>query len=73
LRVIQIMFMRPRAAAPAAVARAGFLTQAVVFSTVVLVLGFGLAPEWLVDVATKSAPTVASPAKPLPPSFGVQR
>jgi NADH-quinone oxidoreductase subunit N len=73
LRVIQIMFMRPRAAAPAAVARAGFLTQAVVFSTVVLVLGFGLAPQWLVDVATKSAPAVASPAKPLPPSFGLQR
>jgi NADH-quinone oxidoreductase subunit N len=73
LRVIQIMFMRPRAASPAATARVGFLTQAVVFSTVVLVLGFGLAPQWLVDIASRSAPTVVSPAKALPPSFGLQR
>jgi NADH-quinone oxidoreductase subunit N len=70
LRVIQIMFMRPRPAAPAATARAGLLTQAVVFSTVVLLLGFGLAPQWLVDVAQKSAPVVTQP-KALPPSFGV--
>jgi NADH-quinone oxidoreductase subunit N len=73
LRVIQIMFMRPRPAAPASTARVGAVTQAVVFATVVLLLGFGLAPQWLVDVAQKSAPIVVAPAKPLPPSFGLRR
>ncbi len=75
LRVIQIMFMRPRPSAPAAApaARAGFLTQLVVYSTVVLLLGFGLAPQWLVDRANASAPPTAHAARPLPPSFGVRR
>jgi NADH-quinone oxidoreductase subunit N len=73
LRVIQIMFMRPRPAAPAATARAGFFTEAVVFSTVVVLLGFGLAPQWLVDVATKSVPTVVSPPKAVAPSFGLRK
>jgi NADH-quinone oxidoreductase subunit N len=72
LRVIQIMFMRPRPATAAATARPGRLTEAVVFSTVIILLGFGLAPQWLVDVSTRSAPAVAGPAKPLPPSFGVR-
>jgi NADH-quinone oxidoreductase subunit N len=74
LRVIQIMFMRPRPASPPTVARAGLMTETVVFATVVLLLGFGLAPQWLVDVAEKSAPMVVHPAAPtLPPSFGARR
>jgi NADH-quinone oxidoreductase subunit N len=73
LRVIQIMFMRPRPAAPAATARPGFLTEAVVFSTVILLLGFGLAPQWLVDVADRSVPTVVGPPTPAAPSFGLNR
>jgi NADH-quinone oxidoreductase subunit N len=74
LRVIQIMFMRPRPAQPAASARAGLMTEWVVFSTVLLLIGFGLAPQWLVDVAQKSAPIVAqpTPTRTLPPSFGLR-
>jgi NADH-quinone oxidoreductase subunit N len=63
LRVIQIMFMRPRPdGAPTmagGLAPSGRLTGAVVFATAVLIIGFGLAPQWLVNRADHSVPVTA--------------
>ena len=59
LRVIQIMFMRPRPDGAVSGTRSGWLTEAVVFATAVLILGFGIAPQWLVNRAGQSVPVTA--------------
>ncbi len=67
LRVVQIMFMRPRPEQPPASARPGMLTEAVVYGSVVLVLVLGLLPYQLIRLTERSVPqaqVVATPAAP---------
>ncbi len=56
LRVVQVMFMRPRPEHEPAAARAGWMTEAIVFTSVVLVLVFGLYPQPLINLAERSIP-----------------
>jgi NADH-quinone oxidoreductase subunit N len=75
LRLVTIMFMRPpRAdggAAGSAAPRAGRLTQWVVGVSVVLLLGLGLAPAYLVSWTASSAPIITSRPSYLLPSSAI--
>jgi NADH-quinone oxidoreductase subunit N len=56
LRVVQVMFMKPRPEHEPAAARTGWMTEAVVFASVIVVLFFGLWPTPIVNLTEKSVP-----------------
>jgi NADH-quinone oxidoreductase subunit N len=71
LRLVTIMFMRTRAAAPARprAVRAGGLTESVVIVSVVLLLALGIMPSYLVTWSQRSIPLVnAHPEYSIPSS-----
>jgi NADH-quinone oxidoreductase subunit N len=75
LRLVTIMFMRPAradgGAAGHAAPRAGQLTRWVVAVSVVLLLGLGLAPAYLVSWTASSAPILTSRPTYLLPSSAI--
>jgi NADH-quinone oxidoreductase subunit N len=56
LRVVQVMFMKPRPEHPPAAARTGWWTEGIVFASVILVLVFGVIPYPLMILTEKSVP-----------------
>jgi NADH:ubiquinone oxidoreductase subunit 2 (subunit N) len=72
LRLVTVMFMRPKAPAPQAarVQRPGGLTESVVIVSVVLLLALGLMPSYLVKWSAGSIPVVAPRSYYPPPSTG---
>jgi NADH-quinone oxidoreductase subunit N len=56
LRVIQVMFMRPRPENAVQSAKAGWMTEAIVFASAVIVLGFGLFPYPIIKITEASVP-----------------
>jgi NADH-quinone oxidoreductase subunit N len=56
LRVVQVMFMRPRPEHPATSAPAGWFTESIVFVAAVAVLVLGIYPTQLIKLAEASVP-----------------
>jgi NADH-quinone oxidoreductase subunit N len=61
LRVVQVMFMKPRPDNPAPSAPAGMFTEGVVFVSAIIVLVFGIFPTRLIEVAEASVPHAVTP------------
>jgi NADH-quinone oxidoreductase subunit N len=59
LYVVMVMFMKPRATAAVLPERTGAWTKAVVWASVLIILGFGLFPDAIVSFTQRSAPTVS--------------
>ena len=59
LYVVMVMFMKPRATATAIPDRPGAWTRAVVWTSVVVILAFGLFPDAVVSFTQRSAPIVS--------------
>jgi NADH-quinone oxidoreductase subunit N len=56
LRVVQVMFMRPRPEHPAVSAPVGWFTESIVFVSAVAVLVFGIYPTQIIKLAEASVP-----------------
>jgi NADH-quinone oxidoreductase subunit N len=61
LRVVQVMFMRPRPENAAPAAPAGWLTESIVFVSAVVVLAFGVYPTPIIKLAEASVPHAVTP------------
>ena len=73
LRLVTAMFMRPRGEESRAVAteRPGPLTESVVFVSVVLLLAFGIFPQYLVNWSGRSPPVAVQQPYHYAPSSGL--
>jgi NADH-quinone oxidoreductase subunit N len=60
LRVVQVMFMRPRPENAAAAAPTGWFTEAIVFVSAVAVLVLGIFPTQIIKLAEASVPHAAT-------------
>jgi NADH-quinone oxidoreductase subunit N len=61
LRVVQVMFMKPRPENAAPAAPAGWWTESIVFVSAVIVLAFGIYPKPIIDLTEASVPHAVTP------------
>jgi NADH:ubiquinone oxidoreductase subunit 4 (subunit M) len=68
LYVVMLMFMRPRAESAPVPERSGGMTQMVLAVSVILILVFGVAPDYLVRAARNGVPRMDIEASVIPTS-----